>query len=83
MPEERIYVIPLGEVKKAPRHRRTMRAVKLVREFLRRHMKSEEIKLDQALNSKLWGRGAKHPLPRIRVRVVKQDDGSVQAFLAE
>ncbi len=83
MPEERIYVIPLREAKSAPRQRRTSRAVKIVHKFLRRHMKSEEIKLNQALNRKLWERGAKHHLPRIRVRVVKQDDGSIEAFLAE
>lgn len=83
MPEERIYVIPLRKAKSARRQRRTSRAVKIVHEFLRRHMKSEEIKLNQALNRKLWERGAKHHLPRIRVRVVKQDDGSIEAFLAE
>ncbi len=83
MPEERIYVIPLRDAKSAPRQKRTSRAVKIVHEFLRRHMKSEEIKLDQELNRKLWERGAKHHLPRIRVRAVKQDDGSIEAFLAE
>lgn len=83
MPEERIYVIPLGEAKKAPRQRRTQRSVRIVRDFLRRHMKSEKIKLDHALNHRLWERGVKHPLPRVRVRAVKQDDGSVEAFLAE
>ncbi len=83
MPEERIYVIPLRETKRVPRQKRTSRTVKVVHKFLRRHMKSEKIKLDQVLNRKLWERGAEHPLPRIRVRVVKQDDGSVEAFLAE
>lgn len=83
MPEERIYVIPLREAKRISRQKRTSRAVKIVNKFLKRHMKSEKIKLDQTLNRKLWERGAKHPLPRIRVRVVKQDDGSVEAFLAE
>jgi large subunit ribosomal protein L31e len=83
MPEERIYVIPLRETKRVPRQKRTSRTVKVVHKFLKRHMKSEKIKLDQVLNRKLWERGAEHPLPRIRVRVVKQDDGSVEAFLAE
>lgn len=83
MPEERIYVIPLREAKLVPRHRRTRQAAKLVREFLKKHMKSDEIKLDQGLNSKLWKRGGKHPPPRIRVKAVKQDDGTVEASLAE
>ena len=83
MPEERIYIIPLRRAKRAPRQKRAARAVKLVHEFLERHMKSKNIKLDQALNLKLWERGIKNPPPRIRVLVVKQDDGSVEASLAE
>ena len=82
MPEERIYVIPLREAKRVPRQRRTQRAAKLVREFLKKHMKSDEVKLDQGVNRKLWECGAKHPPSNIRVRVVKQDDGSVEAFIA-
>lgn len=83
MPEERIYVIPLRDAKKAPRHKRTPRAVKVVRNFLMRHLKSENVKLDNALNQKLWERGIEKTLPRIRVRAVKEDDGSVKAYLAE
>jgi large subunit ribosomal protein L31e len=46
-------------------------------------MKSEEIKLDEKLNRKLWERGIEKVPARVRVRVVKEDDGSVKAFLAE
>ncbi|KUO41824.1 MAG: 50S ribosomal protein L31 [Hadesarchaea archaeon YNP_N21] len=83
MPEERIYVIPLRDAKKAPRQKRAPRAVKVVRNFLARHLKSENIKIDNALNQKLWERGIEKTLPRIRVRAVREDDGSVKAYLAE
>lgn len=83
MPEERIYIIPLREAKRVTRQRRARRAAKVVREFLARHLKSDEIKLDQKLNHKLWEHGAKHPPSKIRVKAVKQDDGSVEASLAE
>ncbi len=83
MPEERIYVIPLRDVRKAPRGRRTPRAVKIVREFLMRHMKARKVKIDEGLNKRLWERGIERTLRRVRVRAVKQDDGSVEAFLAE
>lgn len=83
MPEERIYVIPLRDAKKAPRRRRVPRAVKIVREFLKRHMKSGQIKLNEELNRKLWERGIERSMSRVRVRAVKADDGSVEAFLAE
>lgn len=83
MPEEKIYVIPLREAKRVTRQRRARRAAKVVREFLARHMKSDEIKLDSELNRKLWERGAKHPPAKIRVKAVKQDDGTVEASIAE
>lgn len=83
MPEERIYTIPLRVAKRAPRGKRAGRAVKVVREFLKKHMKSQEVKLDAALNSRLWAGGAEHAPPRVRVKAVKQDDGSVLASLAE
>ncbi len=82
MAEERIYTIPLRKAKRARRNKRSARAAKLVREFLLRHMKAEEVKLNDEINRKLWERGAEHPVPRIRVRAVKKDDGSVEAFLA-
>jgi len=84
MPEERIYVIPLrAATQRARRKKRTPRAVKTVREFLEHHMKSEDVKINEDLNRKLWERGIEKTLPRIRVKAVKQDDGSVEASLAE
>jgi large subunit ribosomal protein L31e len=84
MPEERIYVIPLrAAIQRARRKKRAPRAVKVVREFLQRHLKSEEVKISEDLNRKLWERGIEKTLPRIRVKAVKQDDGSVEASLAE
>ncbi|MEM2874828.1 MAG: 50S ribosomal protein L31e [Candidatus Hadarchaeales archaeon] len=83
MPEERIYVIPLRDVKDAPRNVRAKRAAVLVRDFLRRHMKAEVVRLDGKLNERLWGRSIQKPGSRVRVRAVKEDDGTVNAFLAE
>ncbi len=82
MPNEKIFIIPLRESKKTARQKRTNRAVGIVRKFLMRHMKAEEISLDPSLNQKLWERGAKKPPAKVRVKAVKEDDGSVKAFLA-
>ena len=46
-------------------------------------VKEETIKLNEELNQKLWERGIEHVISRVRVRAVKADDGSVEAFLAE
>jgi large subunit ribosomal protein L31e len=57
--------------------------MKAVRDYLARHMKSEEIKLDQSINEAVWERGSHKPPSRIRVRAMKFEDGQVQAELAE
>lgn len=80
---EQIYVIPLRDVKRAPRWRRANAAIKDIRSFLVRHMKSEDVKLDASINEKVWERGSEKPPRRIRVRAMKFDDGQVQAELAK
>lgn len=80
---EQIYVIPLRVVEKMPRWKRGNRAIKEIRKYLSRHMKSEEIKLDKSINEKVWERGIEKPPSKIRIRAMKFEDGQVQAELAE
>lgn len=81
--DEQIYVIPLRGTKRAPRWKRSTVAVKDIRKYLGRHMKSTDVKLDRSINERVWDRGAGNPPSRIRVRAMKFDDGQVQAELAE
>jgi len=81
--KEQIYVIPLHDVKHTPSWERAKRSVKAVRDFLARHMKSQDIKLDPGISRKLWERGAHKPPSKIRVRAMKFEDGQIQAELAE
>jgi large subunit ribosomal protein L31e len=81
--KEQIYVIPLRDVKRAPRWKRSNKAVKDIRAFLAKHMKSEDVKLDRSINEKVWERGSEKPPRKIRVRAMKFEDGQVQAELAE
>ncbi len=78
-----IYVIPLRDVQHTPRWERGKRAMKSVHDFLARHMKSEDIKIDQSINEAVWARGSHKPPTRIRVRAMKFEDGQVQAELAK
>lgn len=71
---ERIYTIPLRAVKKAPRWKRSNRAITLIREYLARHTKSEYIVLDKTINEKVWERGSQKPPSRIRVKVTEEED---------
>jgi large subunit ribosomal protein L31e len=80
--KEQIYVIPLRDVKKAPRWKRSNRAIKEIRMFLARHMKSEDVKLAANINEKIWDRGSEKPPRSIRIRAMKFEDGQVQAELA-
>ena len=80
---ERIYTIPLRAVKKAPRWKRSKRAIALIREFLIRHTKAEYLILDNALNEKIWERGSQKPPSRVRVRVTRQEEDTVRAELVE
>ena len=84
METERIYTIPLRDVKKAPRWKRSKRAVTEVRKYLARHMKAdpEEVKLDSSLNEAIWSRGSQKPPSKIRVKAVKFEDGGVEAEFA-
>lgn len=79
---ERIYTIPLRAVKKAPRWKRSNRAIRLIREYLERHTKSDHIVLDSGINEKVWERGAKKPPSKIRVRVTEEKD-AIKAELLE
>jgi large subunit ribosomal protein L31e len=81
--KEQIYIIPLRDVQHTPRWERGKRAMKAIRDYLARHMKSEEIKLDRSINEAVWERGSHKPPTRIRVRAMKFEDGQVQAELAE
>jgi large subunit ribosomal protein L31e len=80
---ERVYVIPLRDVKKVPRTIRSPRAIRYVRSFLKRHMKSDEIFLDASVNEKIWERGIQKVPSKIKVKAVKEEDGSVSVTLAE
>jgi large subunit ribosomal protein L31e len=79
---ERIYTIPLRAVKKAPRWKRSNRAIALIRDYLVRHTKSEYIVLDNAINEKVWERGSQKPPSKIRVKVTEEED-IIRAELVE
>lgn len=80
---ERIYTIPLRKTKDLVRSRRADLAVRDVKRFLSRHMKSDDIWLDNEVNQALWARG-KFTIPsRIRVRATRFSDGVVEVTLPE
>lgn len=82
---ERIMVIPLRKTKQAPRTKRSVRAIKEIREFIMRHMKVEadQVWIDASLNEKIWANGIRNPPSKVTVKAVKFDDGLVEVSLSE
>src|SRR3989338_11232753 len=79
---ERTYNVPLRkEYMKAPRWNRTKKAVTALRQFLAKHMKSENVYLSKELNEAMWKHGIKNPPHHIKVKAVKDDKGVVKAEL--
>jgi len=74
---ERVYTINLGKVLLSPDNQRAKRAVNMIKEFARHHLKIEQVKLEEDVSHLLWARGIKHPPRKIRVRMTKTDEGYV------
>ncbi|MEM3715827.1 MAG: 50S ribosomal protein L31e [Candidatus Bathyarchaeia archaeon] len=83
--EERIYTVPLGRAWITPVTRRAPRAMRLLKAFIKRHMKVDDhsIRISNDVNEKIWDRGVEKPPRKIRVRVTKDKDGLVTVHLAE
>jgi large subunit ribosomal protein L31e len=73
----RVYTINLGKAWITPQYKRTDRVINMIKEFAKKHMKSEEIKIDQDLNRQIWKRGKTNPPRKVRVKMVKDEDGMV------
>ena len=81
---ERTYNVPLRkEWLKVPKYKRAKKAVKALKQFLARHMKTEisSVKIGKFANLKIWERGIRNPPHHIKVNVTKDDDGKVMAEL--
>ena len=72
---ERTYTIPLRkEFQKAPRYKKTSKAVRATKEFLKKHMKADDVKLGKYLNELLWKNGPKNPPHKIKVTAKKEEN---------
>ncbi|MFB5636893.1 MAG: 50S ribosomal protein L31e, partial [Nitrosarchaeum sp.] len=74
---ERVYTINLGKVLLSVDTHRAPRAINMIKEFARHHMKTEEIKIEEDLAHQIWSRGVRSPPRKIRVRMTKTDDGFI------
>lgn len=79
---ERVYNVPLRkEWLKKPKYKRAKKAVTALRNFISKHMKSENVKIGKYANLELWKNGIKNPPHHIQVICKKFEDGKVEVEL--
>ncbi len=82
--DERIYTVPLRKAYWAgSRLKRANRSVRILKEFVERHMKPEELLIQPEVNEEIWARGIQKPPRRLRIRATKNADNLVRVYLAE
>ncbi len=74
---ERVYTINLGKVKLSQSQHRSVRAINMIKEFARHHMKTEKIKIEEELSHLIWSKGVRNPPRKVKVRMTKTSDGSI------
>ncbi|MCL4314523.1 MAG: 50S ribosomal protein L31e [Candidatus Thermoplasmatota archaeon] len=81
--EEIFLNIPLRDAKSAPRTRRADAAINIIRDEVARKTKSdvEDVWVDPKVNEKIWNRGRKKIPSRVRVRILKLQDGTTEVVL--
>ena len=70
---ERVYTIPLRKAFKKPRTRRADAAIAIVRSFILKHMKSDDVKIGKELNEYIWHRGRKKIPRRVKIKAVIEE----------
>jgi large subunit ribosomal protein L31e len=82
--ESRVYNVPLRQRSlTSPKWRRTKKAVTVLRDFLKKHTKSDDIKLSKFVNEEVWSRGGKNPPAKISVKVTKEKDNVIKVDLTK
>lgn len=95
--EERIYTIPLGKSWIVPPNKRAPRAMRIIKDFVTKHMKLEvrrgeeeeeeeepkRLIISNDVNERVWMRGIEKPPRKIRIRAAKDKEGNITVYLAE
>jgi large subunit ribosomal protein L31e len=85
MAEEKQYTIPLRRYfLSTPRYRRSGKAVKAIKKFIARHMKTDfsKVKIDTYSNMQLLTRGRKNPPGKVKV-IARKDENLIKVELAD
>ena len=79
---ERTYIVPLRKaVNKSPDYKRAKKAVNVLRDFIGKHMKSDDVRIGEKANLEIRKHGIKNSTGKIKVTAVKDKDDAVRAEL--
>ncbi|HKZ45316.1 MAG TPA: 50S ribosomal protein L31e [archaeon] len=80
--EEKIITINIRKkVLESPKWRRSSHAAKILTDILKKRLKTE-VKLSKEINEKIWSRGMKNPVTKLRIKIMKVDEKTSKAELA-
>lgn len=81
---EKVYTVPLRkEFQKAPKYKHASKAMRALKEFLKKHTKSENIKIGKYLNQTIWQNGPKNPPAKVKINVIKNKENIINAELVD
>ncbi|MCE4604642.1 MAG: 50S ribosomal protein L31e [Aeropyrum sp.] len=71
-----VYVVNLRRVYWGRKTRRAIRAVKMVKSFVKRHTKADEVIIDNEVNKYIWSRSREKPPSRVKILVtIREEEG--------
>jgi len=79
--KEIVYNIPLRRAYDKHKSKKGISAMKIIREFIKRHTKSEDVRISPRINEYVWDRGIPKPPRSIKVKV-SIEEGVARADLA-
>ncbi len=91
---ERVFTIPLSMTRNVPKTKRAPRAIKEIKEYVRRHLadrtpseeegaEKKDVWIDYRLNEFLWSKGIENPPSKVRVKAIRFEDGLIEVSLPE
>ncbi len=73
--DERIYTINIrNAIAEVPKWEKSKRGVAVVRNFLERHMKGDEVKIGKSITEEIWKRGNENPPKSVRIHTILTED---------
>ena len=82
-PEEQVYTVPLEHAWIVPKNKRTPRAVRILRNYVKKNMGSDNILISSEVNEELWSRGIESPPREIRIRAIRDKENVVRIDLVK